>query len=422
MTAINRRISQLALLTLVSFSGMYARSTLGPIQEILKHSLSLTDNQIALIQGMALAAPLLILSVPLGLLIDGYSRKRILLAATICDSAATLIGGVAHSYGTLIATRCVIGLCAPATGIVAYSLLSDIYSDTTRGRATTVVVLGQIAGTAAAFTLGGQLLSLTTAYPAPWRIVMLLSGLILAVPIVLAAAISDPPRRERAPESVSARDLTSRFSNWLPLVTMLVIGMALVSLADGAALVWTAPTLSRVFSLTSSQAGIMTGTSLLVGGTAGPLLAGPLADYCQRTGGPSRSGLMIGMLLLLSAPMGLFGITPNVVIALVFSVLFVFLSSAASVAIISVSITALPNELRGISLALESGAGAAFGLGVAPLLVSSLSAALGGAQNIGLALAAVNASTCLVGALIFIAKKAAFSARQPLAKDGVANI
>lgn len=422
MTAINRRISQLALLTLVSFSGMYARSTLGPIQEILKHSLSLTDNQIALIQGMALAAPLLILSVPLGLLIDGYSRKRILLAATICDSAATLIGGVAHSYGTLIATRCVIGLCAPATGIVAYSLLSDIYSDTTRGRATTVVVLGQIAGTAAAFTLGGQLLSLTTAYPAPWRIVMLLSGLILAVPIVLAAAISDPPRRERAPESVSARDLTSRFSNWLPLVTMLVIGMALVSLADGAALVWTAPTLSRVFSLTSSQAGIMTGTSLLVGGTAGPLLAGPLSDYCQRTGGPSRSGLMIGMLLLLSAPMGLFGVTPNVVIALVFSVLFVFLSSAASVAIISVSITALPNELRGISLALESGAGAAFGLGVAPLLVSSLSAALGGAQNIGLALAAVNASTCLVGALIFIAKKAAFSARQPLAKDGVANI
>ena len=422
MPLLKRRITQLALLTAVSFSGMYARSVLGPIQEMLKHSLSLTDNQIALIQGPALAAPLLILSVPLGLLVDEYSRKRILLAATICNSAATLIGGVAHTYGVLIATRCVIGLCAPTTGIVGYSLLSDIYNDTRRGRATTVVVLGQIAGTAAAFTIGGQLVFLTTSYHEPWRIVMLASSLLLAIPIVFAAAISDPSRRERATQSISVRHLASRFSSWLPIIAMLVLGMALVSLADGAALVWTAPTLSRVFSLSPSQAGFITGTSLLIGGAAGPLLAGPLTDYCQRTGGPSRSGLMIGLLLLLSAPAGLFGISPNVQMALVFSTIFVFLSSAASVAIISVSVTALPNELRGISLSLESGAGAAFGLGIAPLFVSTFSDALGGAQEIGLALAAVNASTCLVGALIFIAKRATFSARQPISTDSVPQV
>lgn len=422
MMLFKRRIAQLGLLTAVAFSGMYARSALAPIQEMLKHSLTLTDNQIALLQGPALAAPLLILSVPLGLLVDGYSRKRILLAATICNSAATLIGGIADTYGVLIATRCVIGLCAPATGIVGYSLLSDIYSDTTRGRATTVVVLGQIAGTAAAFTIGGQLLTLTTTYQEAWRVVMVASSLLLAIPIGLTAAISDPSRRERATESVSVRQLVSRFSNWLPIIGLLVLGMALVSLADGAALVWTAPTLSRVFSLSPSQSGIMTGTSLLIGGAAGPLLAGPLTDYCQKTGGPSRSGLMIGLLLLLSAPAGLFGISSTVKIAITLSTIFVFLSSAASVAIISVSVTALPNELRGISLALESGAGAAFGLGIAPLLVSTFSDALGGAQEIGLALAAVNASTCLVGALIFIARRAAFSARQPLSSDSVPQV
>ncbi len=75
----SRRHMDMALLGLAVTAGTYARTLLGPLQEALGASLDLSDNQLALLQGPALALPLLVMSVPLGLLIDRRSRVRLLL-------------------------------------------------------------------------------------------------------------------------------------------------------------------------------------------------------------------------------------------------------------------------------------------------------------------------------------------------------
>jgi len=71
---------QMLLLTIAAMAGSYARVTFGPLQEAIRTTLQLTDNQIAVLQGLALAVPLMVLTIPLGLAIDRYSRIRLILA------------------------------------------------------------------------------------------------------------------------------------------------------------------------------------------------------------------------------------------------------------------------------------------------------------------------------------------------------
>jgi hypothetical protein len=60
-------------------AGAYARTAMSPLQETMRVALGLSDNQMASLQGPALALPLMLVAVPLGVLIDSRSRVRMLL-------------------------------------------------------------------------------------------------------------------------------------------------------------------------------------------------------------------------------------------------------------------------------------------------------------------------------------------------------
>jgi len=399
---------QLLLLSVVALGGMYTRAELGPLQESVKASLALSDERIALLQGPALAVPLLICSIPLGLLIDRYSRKNILAVATLINLLATAIGGAAHEFSLLLATRCAIGICAPATMIAAYSVVADIYSLDRRGRATTAIVIGAIAGTAGAFALGGELLALAGKTPDSWHRVMLWTALMLLVPLALTMFLREPPRKERAFEMPSLRAVRKQFGQyWVP-IAILLAGMSLVNLADGATLVWTAPTLSRTFGLTTGAVGTITGGAIFLSGVVGPLLGGPLTDFCQRSAGPRRTVVLLSVLALCSIPAGLFGAMSTVPLTVGALILFLVLGNAIAVTVTALTISVIPNELRGVSMGLQWGGGALFGFGIAPVIVASLSSGLGGPAAIGEALAIVCASASLLGALVFVFSRRMF--------------
>jgi MFS family permease len=407
------RFRQLSLLTFVALSGMYARALVGPIQVALQASLSLSSNLIAFLQGPALALPLIVLSVPLGSLVDRHSRRGILIAATLGNAGATIVGGFAPSFVTFLATRCFVGLCAPATAVAAFSILSDLYPVENRGRASTVLLLGQIAGTASAFVAGGELLSLFGGRPDCWREVLLVSGCSMLIPAGFALGIGEPARAEQGSTGRSLRSLGGELWEHRVVLAVLVVGMAMVNLADGAALVWTAPTLSSTFAFATNRAAAVTGITIFVGGVAGPLMGGPLADWCQRTAGPKRTVSLIAFLALLSAATGLFAIFPDPDVSVCLLIAFLGLGSAISVAVIALSIIVIPNELRGTCITLEYGAGAIFGLGLAPMMVSAIAGELAGPSAIAPALAWVCAVTCLFGAVIFISQRRRFTTGDP---------
>lgn len=386
------------LLTVVAAAGIFARTTLGPLQEAARIALSLSDNQMALLQGLALALPLLLAAIPLGLCVDRYSRILLLRLATVLNALASAAAAGAVSFDALMAARCVVGLAAPATAIAAYSVLADQFDSTQRGRATMVVMLGQVGGAAAAFAVGGELLAFFGFGPEAWRRAMLSMAVLMAPVIVVTFALREPARREFPTVKPAIREIAPALWAHRRMIATLIMGTALVNLADGAALVWAAPALSRGFHLTADRIGAIMGTALAVGGLLGPVIGGMLADLCERNGGPRRTLWVMSALALASVPAGCFAVMPAIAAASIPLVLFLMIGNALSVMVTALCIVAMPNELRGLCMALQFAAGAVFGLGLAPVIVSLLSGAIGGPQSIGGALAVVCVTTSLLGA------------------------
>src|SRR5882762_5168807 len=96
-----RRSWQLALLTLAVAAAAYAGNALSPLQEAMRAALSFSDNEVAILQGPALAIPMALAAIPLGLVIDRYSRVRLLLVLSIVDLLGSVLTARASHFAIL---------------------------------------------------------------------------------------------------------------------------------------------------------------------------------------------------------------------------------------------------------------------------------------------------------------------------------
>jgi MFS family permease len=393
----------LLLLTAAEAGVVYARTALGPLQETMQPVLGFSDNQMAVIQGPALALPMAIAAIPIGLVIDRHSRSRLVLALVALALIGSALTAAASGFKLLIVARCLVGLAAPATAIAICALIADLYAPDQRGRATTVMSIGGLGGMSAAFAFGGYLLTRFGADDDGWRWAMFSMTLPLIPLSVLMLKLREPPRTgiiERNPSLWAVRLEIWRFRH---VILPLLVGQAMVGIADGAALVWAAPALSRQFAVPPAQVGALMATALLVSGILGPIAGGVIADVCHRRGGPRLTAWVLAGFALASALASLFMLMPSVVLAAAAFGVFMMIGTGFAVASSTVATVAIPNELRGTCLALMSATAAIFGFGLAPLMVSGLSGALGGPETIGYALAWVCVVTNLIGAATFAA-------------------
>lgn len=391
----------LLLLALSLAAASYARAALGPLQEAIKQALALSDNFMALLQGPALAWPMVVGGIPVGMLVDRYSRKRLmLLLMSLTFVWTALAAGVEHPW-LLFALRCFAGMCVFATFPVAISLLADVCPPARRGRATMLLTIGQFTGAAGVFALGGWLLQETGS----WRESLLL----LAIPILLATIallwLREPARSGihdlSAPLSSAFADIWGFRAQFVPLI----VGVVIVEIALGAVLVWSAPVFSRNFALAPAQIGSILGGVMFVSGIGGAILGGMAADRAQRKGGVSASLATLKSLALASVPTGLYSIVPNVVASAVLLTLFVAIVGAICVMGTALITIVLPGRVHGLAAAILSIAGAVLGIGLAPVTVSLTSTWLGGESHIGQAISIVCVVTSLVAVVVFAAAK-----------------
>jgi len=379
----------LLLLTLAAAAATYARTAIGPLQESMRAALSLSDNQMALLQGLALALPMLIVAVPLGLLIDRRSRVRLLFVFAVLNAAGSALTAIASTFSLLFLARCLVGLTATAITTAAFSLLADLYAPAQRGRASMVVVVGQYGGMSGAFALGGALLAVAGSSSENWRWAVLW----LTVPLVLVMfamlAMREPPRTGLAIENPTTRQSFIELWCYRAVILPLLAGLIIVEIGIGAVLIWAAPSFSRGFALAPDRIGAIMGIALMVSGLLGPIVGGMLADQCQRNGGPRRTMLVLSGLSLLCVPAALFPVMPGVTSASVLLATFITVISAIVVMSTTLFTVVIPNELRGLCIAVAAAACTVFGIGLAPVAVSLISGALGGPSMIGKALAVV---------------------------------
>lgn len=402
-------------LTIAACMAVYARTAFSPLQEATQSALALSDNQMGLLQGPALALPLVIGAIPLGFAIDRYRRARLL----FIFAAVTVVGSVATAFATsaasLFVARFLIGLAAPVTVLAVFSMVADLYAPAQRGRALTVVSLGQIAGTAAAFTLGGALLATFGSEPYAWRYAMVGLTAPLVLVLLLLAAVREPLRTGVIVKNPSVSQAFGELWRFRAIIAPLLVGGIMVGMADAAVMIWAAPTFSRSFGLPPDRIGTIMGGVVLAGGLMGSFLGGPIADLCQRKGGPRRTMSALAVLTLSSVPAGLFAVIPGVAAASVLLAIFLAMGIAISVMIGTLITVVIPNEVRALCMAVSGALSVPLIVGAAPVTVSLLSGAIGGSSMIGTALAVVCVTTSAFGAVIFAATS------RYLARSGAVN-
>ena len=235
-----------------------------------------------------------------------------------------------------------------------------------------------------------------------WRWAMAWLTAPLLVVSLAMLFLTEPTRKEMRLSKPSVMESLRELWSYRSRLVALLVGYLMVETAIGAVLVWSAPTFSRGYALQSSRIGALMATALLVSGLVGPLAGGVLGDISQRTGGPRRTTLVLAGLATIAIPAGIFPILHSAQFA--GALLIVFLTICLAIGVLGLALFSIviPNELRGLCISLVVAINIMLAIGCAPVLVSMLSATLGGLSQIGVALAVTCSTSCVLAAGCFV--------------------
>lgn len=390
--------------------GFTCMQSFGIMAESAKRELGLSDSALALIQGGGAALPLLVFSIPIGILVDRRNRVRLLLLLAAIWTAGTFVTALAPGSTMLFIGRMLTGIGTTGGLTAVLSLVADLYLPEQRGRAMLIANLGKAVGVATGFALAGWLLGWFAASGAPqwfgdiapWRSAQWSLGLISAALLLPLLLLREPERHEtaagpHAPFRVIWLELWQRRRFLAPLF----VGQTSVVMADAAAAIWASPVLERSYGLLPAQFGSWLGAILLVQGILGAIIGGLLADWGQKSGRPG--GLLIGAVAaaIVGVPAALFPVMPDV-LGFAAAIGVLMLAGTITGLITSVALTVwLPNELRGLAIGAFIAIAGLIGFGIAPSLVTLVSRLLGGEQHLPQALAMVGTAVGVIAVLGF---------------------
>ena len=389
------------MLLIAAAAGVFVSGrALGPAQEAIRVSLSLSDNQMAVLQGPAMALPFVLGALPLGFIIDRYSRAHLLRLFAGACLAGSLATALAPSFITLVVARAIVGFAMIATAIASFSLVADLYAPAERGRAKAGIVVGQYIGASFAFALGGYLINRIGA--GHWRAALALLTLIPAAAVTaLTWLLREPPRSDIEVEQPTIAETFREVWRYRATVIPLGFGIVIAEMPPFAVSSWAAPMFERKFRLTADVIGVILGAATFVGGLCGPIIGGALADFCQKTGGPQRTISALSIVAMAGAPAALFGLFDHVTMSAIGILLTLVMSSAVVGMGITLFTIVVPNEIRGLCLSLLAAFDSLIAISLAPLMVSAISGAMGGGAMLGPSLATVCGMACVLCATIY---------------------
>lgn len=187
VSARRRMVFVLFLICTMNFAD---RAVFSALAQTIKIDLKLSDLQLGLLQGLVFALLYAVVGLPIGLLAERHSRKRIIAIATTIWSAATAATGLAGGFTQLAFARLTVGMGEAGFVPPAASMVADMVPRQKRASTFSLVMLGTPVGTFFGATLAG--LAAATWH---WRtafFVFALPGFILA--LVLLLLVKEPVR------------------------------------------------------------------------------------------------------------------------------------------------------------------------------------------------------------------------------------
>jgi len=372
------------LLMLFQIVSMIDRQVMSVLIPEMRADLNLNDFQISLVQGLAFALFYGVMGLVIGGMVDRYSRRKIMFAGIFLWSLAAASTGLARNYGQLFLGRLMVGCGEAAIAPAGQSLLSSIFP---RHRLTTPIACftaAGVAGISLSYALGGNLLQLFSHSPlggpleglAPWRQVLIVTGLPGVIVAFLAFAIREPIRRSAAPLRPDAAGWGAFFryiGAHARLMIGIILGSAILAMAIQGTMIWTPTYARRVLGVSPAKIGTMMSVAVALGGIVGGLSMGMLIDRQFARGTRDMAlrllsgfSLVIPPILALAFLAGDFTLLFLAVTLMMMTMGACFGPTMAAVQMIA------PPEMRGRFAALTVLASNLFGYALGPMLIGLL--------------------------------------------------
>ena len=276
-------------INLFNYLDRYVAASVAPM---VKRELNLTDSEIGLF-GTAFLLVYAIAAVPFGYWGDRGVRKDVIAVGVAIWSVATLLTGFARNYFQLFLSRAVVGIGEASYYPAGTSLMSDYFPKEQRSRVMSIWGAGSTVGIALGFAGGGYL-----ADKFGWRAVFFIAGGPGLLFALLAYRMREPLRGavERGPSLAKTADAgLKQFLELLRIPTLraTIIAQTLLFFVLASNAFWLPTVLQRRFELSATNAGLLAGVVIVVGGLIGTLAGGWLAD--KRALKTPRAHLEVGI-------------------------------------------------------------------------------------------------------------------------------
>jgi len=311
----------LFLLFLAYNLSLLDRMILSLLVEPIKQSLSISDTQVSLLQGLAFLVMYSLAGLPIGLLVDRLKRTRLLAAGVAAWSIMTVACGLAGSFGMLFLARVGVGIGEATLSPGAYSLIANTFPKTRLALALGLYSIGGATGAGLALIVGGGVYAALTqagglALPGlgpiePWRATFIAVGLPGLLVALLIGRLREPAREATggaAFKSAGRAEIAAFYRANYRVVVPLHLAVGCSNMALLGVVSWIAPFFMRVHGWEIGQVGLVGGGLNIVAGVIGLLAGGALSDLLVRYGSSTR--------LLLCAAVAPVGATASVVFAL----------------------------------------------------------------------------------------------------------
>jgi MFS family permease len=286
------RLRVLLLLMAINFINYVDRQIVFPLFPFIRKDYGLSFLQLGSL-ATAFTLVLSLGSLPLGMLADRTSRKKVIRAGVLIWSVATFLSGLSTSFYWLLGARSLVGVGEAAYTPAGTAIISGTFPLGLRARVQGLFDLGMFAGGAAGIALGGVI-----AQWLGWRAAFFMVGVPGLVLALLVGRLPEP-HRVVSQEGVRLRELAR-----VPAYLMLLASGWFASFAGYAYVAWSPEVVQDYKGFSSSQAGLALGAIVVVSGLTGIATGAVLSDrLAQRWPWGRISIVPVGFLL--SAPVSL---------------------------------------------------------------------------------------------------------------------
>jgi len=291
------------------------RNILYAVLKQVKFDLKINDTQAGALATFFLVSYSLV-SPAMGWLGDRWRRTWLLGIGVSVWSVATIASGLSRSYGEMVLARCCLGIGEATYGVIAPTILMDLFSREKRARIMSAFYVAMPIGSALGMGLGGTIATRFT-----WHAAFFLVGAPGLVAAFVALILPEPVRGTS--EGVDEAQLKAHVKagatkeDYIDLMvnssyTYSVFGMAAYTFAIGGLLVWVPTFLNVTRGLDQERSTWMLGLTTLLAAITGMSLGGWVADRWSQTN-PRALFIVPGVAMIASIPfilVGMFAKTP----------------------------------------------------------------------------------------------------------------